>query len=395
MADHTAVADATPEREPVGLGLIFRRLPRVSIPRPEPRDFFFLGVFVLVAMGVVMVFSASAFHWIAVDDPYYFLRRQLAWLVIATLAGIFCYQVDYRILKRYHRAIYLVVLVLLVAVLIPQLGRNVNASRRWLPLGGGLQVQPSELGKIAVMIFVAGFLDADPARSRRFWKGFVPLSLAVLPVFTLVLIEPDFGTSVFIAVLAFGLIVLGGVPWRYLLASALVFAPILSVFIYVRREQIQARLLGFLEPESVYQVDHSLVALGSGGWAGRGLGAGGQKHQFLPEAHTDFVFSILGEELGFLGAIAVVVLFVVVLWSGTLMVLRFRDTFGFLLGAGITLALSLQAAFNLAVVTASAPTKGIPLPFMTFGGSGLCVTLAQVGILLSIDRVHREEAARG
>lgn len=371
------------------------RLPTgLSFPRVDPRNFFFVGVFVLVATGVVMVFSASAFHWLAVDDSYYFLRRQLAWLVIASLGGVFFYQLDYRVLKRYHRAIYMVVLLLLVVVLIPSVGRDVNSSRRWLPLGGGFQVQPSELAKLATMIFVAGFIDADPARGRRFWKGFVPLSFAVLPAFSLVLIEPDFGTSVFIAVLAFGLIVLGGVPWRYLLASSVVFVPILSVFIYVRLEQIQGRLLGFLDPDEVYQVRHSLTALGSGGWLGRGLGAGGQKHQFLPEAHTDFVFAILGEELGFVGALAVVALFVVVLWSGAAMVLRVRDTFGFLLGAGITLALSLQAALNIAVVTASAPTKGIPLPFMTFGGSGLCVTLAQVGILLSIDRVRREEASR-
>jgi len=353
--------------------------------RWEARDVLLTSVFLLTALGVVLVFSASAFHRMAQDDPYYFLRRQFAWLIIAAIGGVFFYQLDYRVLRVFHVHLYVAIVVLLALVLVPGIGIEVNASRRWLPLGG----QPSELAKLVMMVFVASFLANDPTRGRRFWKGFVPLMVCIFVVFALVLVEPDFGTSVFIVVLAFSLILLGGMRWRYLAATVVLFAPLVAFFVHWRWEQIQARFLGFLEPEKVYQVRHSLLALGSGGWTGRGLGAGGQKLQFLPEAHTDFVLAILGEELGFIGVSCVLLLFVAVLLSAARIVLRTQDLFGFLLGAGITVALSLQAALNIAVVTASAPTKGIPLPFLTFGGSGLCLTLAQVGILLSIDRIGR------
>lgn len=361
--------------------------------RWEARDVLLTSVFLLTALGVVLVFSASAFHRLAQGDPYYFLRRQLAWLIIASIGGVFCYQLDYRVLRAFHVHLYVVVVVLLALVLVPGIGIEVNAARRWLPLGG----QPSELAKLVMMVFVASFLANDPTRGRRFWKGFVPLMVCIFFVFALVLVEPDFGTSVFIVVLAFSLVLLGGMRWRYLAAIVVLFAPLVAFFVHWRWTQIHARFLGFLEPEKVYQVRHSLIALGSGGWTGRGLGAGAQKLQFLPEAHTDFVLAILGEELGFVGVSCVLLLFLAVLLSAARIVLRTQDLFGFLLGAGITVALSLQAALNIAVVTASAPTKGIPLPFLTFGGSGLCLTLAQVGILLSIDRIERAraEAERG
>jgi cell division protein FtsW len=214
----------------------------------------------------------------------------------------------------------------------------------------------------------------------------------VLPIFGLVLVEPDFGTSMFILALAFFVLLLSGVRKLYLIASAAIFAPIIAGFVYWRWEMIQARLLGFLEPDKVYQVKHSLTALGSGGVWGLGLGASAEKLQFLPEPHTDFILSILGEELGFAGTVGILLLFVVLLWSGVGMVWRTRDLFGFLVGAGIVLALAFQAALNIAVVTASMPTKGIPLPLLTHGGSGLCATLAQVGLLLSIDRIQRKES---
>ncbi|MBI4604439.1 MAG: FtsW/RodA/SpoVE family cell cycle protein, partial [Planctomycetes bacterium] len=198
----------------------------------------------------------------------------------------------------------------------------------------------------------------------------------------------------FILGLALFLLVLSGTRVLYLFASAFVFAPIIAAFVYARWDKIQPRLLGFLDPDKVYQVKHSLTALGSGGLWGVGLGASGQKLRFLPEPHTDFIFAILGEELGFAGSVAVVALFLWLLWSGAAIVWRTRDLYGFLVGAGIVISLCFQAVLNLAVVTASAPTKGIPLPFITYGGSGLCMTLAQVGLLLSIERAGRLEARR-
>jgi len=359
----------------------------------DPRDVFITCVFLLVAVGTIMVFSASAFHWSVEGDVFFFLRRQLAWLPIAVLGCVFFRELDYRLLRRYYWQPLVVAVMLLGVVLVPSIGRDVNASRRWLPLGEGLQFQPSELAKLAVIIFLAGFLANDPSRCRKFWKGFAVASGTLLPVFALILIEPDFGTALFVLGLGSFVLFLGGMRLIYLAGSAFVFAPIIAVFAYLRWETIKVRLLGFTDPESIYQVKHSLTALGSGGLFGLGLGASGQKLKFLPESHTDFILSILGEELGLAGTIAILLLFVALLWSGMGMVWRTRDPFGFLLGAGIIMSLSFQAALNIAVVTGSAPTKGIPLPFLTFGGSGLCVTLAQVGILLSIDRAREADGA--
>lgn len=356
------------------------------------RSLVITSVCILVSIGTVMVYSSAAFHRSALGDTTYFLRKQVAWVVIAGLGGFFFYQLDYRLLQRWYWHLLVLTTVLLALVLLPQIGTDVNQSRRWLRLGGGLQFQPSELSKLAVIVFVAAFLAGDPTRRHRFLGGFLVAILAVLPLFVLILLEPDFGTSVFVLGLALMLLVLGGVRLRYVLASGLLFLPIVAFAAHARWDQIQHRILAFLEPEEVYQVKHSLTALGAGGWFGGGLGAGGQKLSFLPEAHTDFIFAIAGEETGFVGCSVILLLFVALLWGGVGIVWRARDVFGFLVGSGIILGLGAQAFLNVAVVTASAPTKGIALPFVTFGGSGLVMALCQIGILLSIDRVWRESA---
>ncbi len=357
----------------------------------KPHDIFITCVFLLISIGTVMVFSSSAFHWSVEGDSSYFLRRQLAWLPIATLACILFRQIDYRFLERHYWQLLLLSTVLLGIVLIPQVGRNVNDSRRWLPLGPGIGFQPSELAKLAVVVFVAGFMSKDPTRRVRSFKSFLVICAALLPVFLLVLVEPDLGTSMFILGLSVFVLFLSGIRALFLLLSAAIFAPLIAVFVHLRWEMIRGRLLGFLDPEKVYQVKHSLTALGAGGLWGQGLGASGQKLQFLPEPHTDFIFAILGEELGFVGCLAILLLFVVLLWSGVGIVWKTRSLFGFLVASGIVLSLSFQAVLNIAVVTASMPTKGIALPFLTHGGSGLCMAMAQVGLLLSIERVSRME----
>ena len=357
----------------------------------KPHDIFITCVFLLISIGTVMVFSSSAFHWSVEGDSSYFLRRQIAWLPIATLACILFRQIDYRFLERHYWQLLLLSTVLLGIVLIPQVGRNVNDSRRWLPLGPGIGFQPSELAKLAVVVFVAGFMAKDPTRRVRSLKSFLVICAALLPVFLLVLVEPDLGTSMFILGLSFFVLFLSGIRTSFLLLSAAIFAPLIAVFVHLRWEMIRGRLLGFLDPEKVYQVKHSLTALGAGGLWGQGLGASGQKLQFLPEPHTDFILAILGEELGFVGCLAILLLFVALLWSGVGIVWKTRSLFGFLVASGIVLSLSFQAVLNIAVVTASMPTKGIPLPFLTHGGSGLCMTMAQVGLLLSIERVSRME----
>jgi cell division protein FtsW len=316
------------------------------------------------------------------------------WVATSAVVMLLFYQIDYRLYARFSWVILGSTVVLLSLVLIPGIGIEVNQSRRWLPIGGGIRFQPSEIAKLAVLLFTAAFLANDPIRTRKFWTGFLPLAVVVLVIFGLTLLEPDLGTSAFILCLAGALLLLGGVRIWYLLGSVFVFAPILAGFVFVRWEMVQNRMQGLLNPESLHQLRHSLRALGSGGWDGLGLGAGMQKLRYLPEAHTDFIFAIIGEELGFIGCVAIILLFVALVWAGAAIAWRARDTFGFLVASGITIALGFQAAINIAVVTGSAPTKGIALPFVTFGGTGLCMTMAQVGILLAIARVSDREASR-
>ncbi len=350
------------------------------------------SVSLLVCVGTVMVFSAAAFHRAAAGDPFYFLRKQLAWVAIASLVGIFFYQIDYRLLRRVYWPALVAATLLLALVLLPQVGTLVNQSRRWIRLGGGLQFQPSELAKLVVVLFVAGYLANDPRRPRQFFRGFCAVSFCILPAFIFILLEPDFGTAVFVLGLAMLLLLLGGVPILHMLTSVVVFLPFIALAAYSRWEQVTRRVFAFLEPEQEYQMLHSLTALGTGGWTGVGLGESGQRLQFLPEAHTDFILAIIGEETGLVGCTAILLLFVCFIWGGVGIVWRARDYFGFLLGAGIIFGIGVQAFLNVAVVTASAPTKGIALPFVTFGGSGLVIAMAQIGLLLSIERVWREEA---
>lgn len=356
------------------------------------RSVFMTATALLLVVGTVMVFSAGAFSRPADGDPHFFLERQIVWMALALVGGWVFYRLPSDLFRRHHGKMLLATVVLLGLVLLPGVGREVNAARRWIRLGGGLQFQPSEFAKLAVIIFVAGFMSAVPERRQQFFKGFLVVCAAVLPVFLLILVEPDFGTAVFVLGLAFFLLLLSGIRKAYLLGSAVIFTPIIALFVTTYWEKVQRRLLGFLDPESSYQVNHSLTALGAGGWSGVGLGSSGQKLRFLPEAHTDFIFSILGEELGFVGCLLTLILLVLLLWGGVGMVWRTRDLFRFLVGAGIIMSLSFQAVVNIAVVTGSAPTKGIPLPLITFGGSGLCVTLAQIGLLLAMDRENSREA---
>ncbi|HLU47717.1 MAG TPA: putative lipid II flippase FtsW, partial [Planctomycetota bacterium] len=363
------------------------------LPALRAEDVLLASVTFLLAISTVMIYSAGAFYHHLDGDSFHFLKRQILWLPIAILVGILFSSIDYRHYRRYYPWILALSVLLLALVLVPAVGRVVNNSRRWLSLGPRLQFQPSELAKLATVLFVSGFLANQPERSRRFLTGFLPLCLAVFLVFGLIILEPDLGSSVFVLGLAVGLMLIAGVRLWYLLPGVFAIAPVLAFYVHDHWETVERRLLGFLRPEDPeqHQVYHSLIALGSGSWFGVGLGGSTEKLRYLPEAHTDFIFSIIGEELGFTGCMAILLLFLALVWAGVTIAWRARDRFGFLVASGITMALGYQAAINVAVVTGSAPTKGMSLPLLSFGGSGLCVTLAQIGILLSIARVARTE----
>ena len=375
-----------------GVGRAWGRIPlRLRI---DPGDALLAGVVLLTAIGTVMVASASFFHRSVDGDPYFFLRRQVLWLPIAILSGVLAARLDYRVLARGYWLILLATIGLLAMVFIPGVGLELNGARRWIH-AGSMQFQPSELGKLAAIVFIAGFLANDPQRVKLFWRGFVPLAAGVFLLVGMILIEPDFGTAIFTFLLSGSVMMIAGLRKRFAILSGLLAAPPVALFMVWRWEQIRIRLLGFIEPERIYQVKQSLIALGAGGLTGSGLGAGAQKLKFLPEPQTDFIFAVIGEELGLLGAIGIILLFVGLLWAGAAIARRARDYFGFLVASGIVIALALQAAINIAVVTATGPTKGIPLPFITFGGSGLVMTLIQVGLLLSVDRSRRGEDPAG
>lgn len=339
----------------------------------------------LTGLGLVMVYSTTA---VAADralsDSTYFLRKQLMWALVAGIICVLASATDYRQLLAWSRPLLAVLGAALVLCLFQE-GRG--GARRWLHLGG-MGVQPSELGKIVVVLYLARALERPEVRER-----FGPL-LKVLAglgvILALVAVEPDFGTALFLAALGGLVLVVGGVKLRHLFATALPALVGGSVLMLTRFDHIKTRIEVFLHPEADlsgkgYQIRQALIALGSGGTSGVGLGESRQKLYFLPDDHTDFILAIVGEELGLVGTLLVVALFAALLAFGLRVALRARDRGGFLLAFGLTAALALQGTMNIAVVTASMPTKGISLPFVSYGGSALCVAMGAVGILLNID----------
>jgi len=274
--------------------------------------------------------------------------------------------------------------------LIPQLGTEINQARRWLRISAGpfkVSFQPSELAKWAVVFFLAAVCDKFGADIRLFWKRFVPVCAVVALVVALVIIE-DFGTAAFIALLSFLMLIIAGAKWRHILIP-LPFGAVAFLIMLIRSPGRMGRIWAFLNPEKwagsvAYQANQSLIALGSGGLWGKGLGRGICKYGHLPEDTTDFIFAIIGEELGFVGTAAVIALFIIFVWLGILVVVRCKDSFGQILAGGIVLAIAIQAAINIGVVTVVLPTKGIPLPFVSAGGTSMLLSAAAVGVLLNI-----------
>ncbi|MGK7345068.1 MAG: putative lipid II flippase FtsW [Candidatus Nitrospinota bacterium M3_3B_026] len=344
----------------------------------------------LLAVGIVMIFSSSAI--LAAErfgDTYYFLKRQAAWTIVG-LAGMFAaMRIDYRSLSRYGYIIYFGAVLSLLAVLSPGVGHSVNGARRWIDLGFGA-FQPSEFAKLALVIFFAALLAKKEAEGKLkdFLFGYAPNLVALGVVFFLVQLQPDLGTAFIIGLVAFFLFTMAGIRFSYLLGTALFMLPILWAAVY-SVDYRRRRVMSFLDPwgdasDSGYQIIQSFVALSNGGLWGTGLGAGTQKLFYLPEPHTDFIFSIIGEELGFVGAFIVIALFAALTWRGFRAGLAAPDRFGSLLALGITFAMAAQAVINMSVAMGLAPTKGLPLPFISLGGSALVMWLVSVGLLANV-----------
>ncbi len=361
------------------------------MPRKLQPDMWLLGVAVLLlSVGVVMVYSASAI--VAADrflDPYLFLRKQLFWALLGCACLLAALRLDYRRLERLGWPILIAAGILLVLVLVPPLAQPINGTRRWLRLGP-ISFQPAELAKLALVIYLAAFLARRREGLDDFWRGLLPPLAVAGGLATLILVQPDLGNSFTLIAVTFGLLFLAGSRTQHLLLIVAAALPFLVLSVGLAPYRLR-RLTTFVDPwadprGSGFQIIQSWLALGSGGLWGRGIGESKQKLFYLPESHTDFIFAILGEELGFVGAAAVIALFVVLIWRGLRVGLRAPDPFGAYLALGITLLIATQTLVNVGVVTGLLPTKGLPLPFISFGGSALLVTMAATGVLVNISQ---------
>lgn len=372
---------------------------QAASPAAPRWDLTLFGVtLVLSAFGLVMVYSASAVY--AMDrfgSDTHFALRQLIYLGVGLMAMVFALHLDYRIMARWSRPLLIASVVLLVVVLVPGVGVRVGGAQRWFRLGP-LSLQPSELAKVALMIYLASILADENRRLKALGTGFVAPLLVVGLVSGLTLLQPDLGTAVLLGLSALLLMFVAGTRLIHLMAAGLIAAP-LAWFAVVGTPWRLKRLMAFFDPEghkegAGYQVYEALLTLGSGGLSGVGLGEGQQKLFYLPEAHTDFILPVIGQELGFIGVSAVIVLFGLLLWRGSRAALRASDRLGSYLACGITGVLGFQACMNMAVVVGVMPTKGITLPFVSYGGTSLVTSLFMIGILLSVSRGHRPTEAR-
>ncbi|HLY36117.1 MAG TPA: putative lipid II flippase FtsW [Candidatus Limnocylindria bacterium] len=370
-----------------------RRRERTGVQRErhQPSYPLLVAVVGLVAAGVVMVYSASSVRaYFSSDDPATYGLQQLVFAAIGLTGMFLASRADFRWFRYLAIVGYVVTMALLVAVLIPGIGTAVAGSRRWifLPVVGGFQ--PAELAKLAIVLYLAHWFDRRGVAARSFWNGLVPFALLVAPGFLLVALEPDLGTAGVYVAATLAVFFMAGANLIYLGAIGTAVGAAAAFMITSTPYQLQ-RLENFLDPfrdplHSGYNAIQSLMALALGGITGMGLGASRQKFLYLPAPSTDFIFAIIGEEWGLVGTLVVVALFLVIAYQGYRIAITAPDTFSGLLACGITTWLVVQAFVNMAVVTALAPVTGIPLPFISYGGSALTINLVAVGILLSISR---------
>ena len=361
------------------------------MPRKLSPDVWLFGVVLaLVFLGVVIVYSASAI--IAADrfgDPFFFLKKQLFWAFLGGGLLWAALRLDYRRLERLVVPLLVVSIALLVLVLLPPFGQAINGTRRWFRIGP-LSFQPVELAKFALVLYLASFLTRRGEAIRSFWQGLFPILLVAGTMALLTFVQPDLGNSLALVVLTLVLAYLAGARVKHMAWVAAAALPLVALAVALKPYRWR-RMVTFVNPwddpqGSGFQIIQSFLALGSGGLTGRGLGGSKQKLFYLPEPYTDFIFAIVGEELGLLGALGVIALFAVLIWRGLRVGLRAPDPFGSYLALGLTVMLATQTLVNLGVVMGALPTKGLPLPFVSFGGSALLMTMFSAGVLLNISQ---------
>lgn len=366
----------------------------------NPVDFtLVITVLLLLSLGLVMVLSASSPKSLQTySNSYHFFIRQLGFAVLGLFGMYFVSKIDYRIYQKFYKQAWWLSIILLVAVLI--FGSDSHGAKRWIDLGI-FTFQPSEIVKILMIIFYAGILVKNRDDLGKFGKGLVKHVLFLVPIIALLILEPHISTSMVIIFTCCVMLIMAGCKfWQFLATGAVLtggIGSIATVLYFVsdkfqeKFQYIVTRVITFTDPwqdatGDGWQVIQSLYAIGSGGLFGTGLGDGKQKYLYLPEPHNDFIFSVLAEELGFVGCLVVFALFAIFIWRGILIAMKAPDMFGSLVAVGITSLVGIQALINIAVVTSSMPATGMQLPFFSYGGTALLILLCEIGILLSISR---------
>lgn len=357
----------------------------------------FVIIIILLSLGIVIVLSASAPSAIAESgNSYSYVIQQLKAAILGIILMLIISKIDYRIYKKFYKAIYWISVLILLLVLIPGLGLSSNGATRWIDLKF-IQFQPSELTKIGLIVFYAGYLADHKSELKSFWKGFVkPLIYILPPIAILYFVQNHLSASVVIGAVTCVMMIMAGCRLLYFVIAGLIGALVMTVGIIALQATGKGgfrikRIMSFMDPwadatEVGWQAVQGLYAIGSGGLFGVGLGESKQKYLYIPEPHNDFIFSILAEELGFVGCVIVILLFAIFIWRGILIAIKSPDMFGSLLATGITTLIGVQVIINIGVVTSSIPNTGMPLPFFSYGGTALLILLCSCGVLLNISR---------
>ena len=345
-------------------------------------------VLLLSGIGIVMVYSASSsISMESHNTVFYYMKKQALFLGISLIVMFVAASFPYKLYKSISYIILFAAIALLVAVLIPALNIKAGGASRWLNLGGFI-FQPAEFAKLALIIFLGYSLSKKQDMVKIFSIGFVPHAFIFALFACLIILQPDFGTIVVLGIITWGMMFIAGVKITHLLSPTPLLIPIIYFWVYKVEYRLE-RILSFLNPwddpyNTGYQITHSLKAFGSGGIFGKGIGLGMQKMHYLPEPHTDFIFSIIGEELGLIGVLTVLSLYLILLLKGTRIAKNSKTLFGAITAAGLTIYIGIQVIINTGVALGALPTKGLTLPFISYGGTSLVINMAAMGILMNI-----------
>ena len=350
-------------------------------------------VLFLVGIGIVMVYSASsALALKKFGTDYYFLKKQMLFALLGIVALVLCSHLPYRLFSSLTYPLILLALIFLAATLISGFGYSAGGATRWFRLGS-FTFQPSEFARFALVIYLAYSMNKKMDVLKDFYLGFLPHILVLFMFTVLIIFQPDFGSVLILGALTWVMLFVGGVRISHLVMSLVLIIP-MAYFFMVSADYRSKRIMSFLDPwkysaDDGYQIVHSLMAFGTGGIWGTGIGKGYQKLFYLPEPHTDFIFSVIGEELGLLGVLIILGLYILIFWRGIFIARNCKDSFGSFVAIGLTTAIGLQICVNMGVALGLLPTKGLTLPFLSYGGTSLLLNMASIGILMNIGTAEK------